>query len=338
MDERVLFDRFHAALDVEPRPGAFDRLRAAMNDNPAVAHRRPAFRMRFTKMGLRITAAVAVAAIVIALVVALVAGRHGPVSSVPAGADEKAVAAYRSMIQHDYKVMDASTSQHCDTIADTGCADAIARVLPTLAKWVSDMQAFQTPARYKTVDALLRDHLVQVENDLNAAIRFQKAGDSAGFALAMNAALYERAYIDPATFAIEGQYSNTVGSYHDALAVVMKNTLNCVGGTPGPADLACQHLTSASCSLSAIASCQNDVQNASTQIEGYVLAFVQFQPPASVAREVAQLQADFVQADTGLLGVTQALLNRSSDGIVSSTSAYTSAIGSIESDMTAANG
>lgn len=338
MDERVLFDRFHAALDVEPRPGAFDRLRAAMNDNPAVAHRRPAFRMRFTKMGLRITAAVAVAAIVIALVVALVAGRHGPVSSVPAGADEKAVAAYRSMIQHDYSAMSASTSQHCDTIADTGCAGAIARVVPTLGKWVTDMQAFHTPARYATVDALLRHHLVQAANDLNAAVGFQKANDSAGFDLAMNGALYERAYIDPATFAIEGQYSNTAGSYHDALAAVMKNTLNCVGGTPGPADLACQHLTSASCSLSAITSCQNDVQNASTQIQGYALALVQFQPPASVASKAAQLQADFVQADTALLGVTQALLNRSSGGIVSSTSAYASAIGSIQSDMAAANG
>ena len=30
MDEQILFDRFHEALETEPRPGAYERMRLAI--------------------------------------------------------------------------------------------------------------------------------------------------------------------------------------------------------------------------------------------------------------------------------------------------------------------
>ena len=38
---------------MEPRPGAYERLRASMKSQPVPRQRRPVFRMRWTKMGLR---------------------------------------------------------------------------------------------------------------------------------------------------------------------------------------------------------------------------------------------------------------------------------------------
>ena len=89
MDERFLFERFHEALDMEPRPGAYDRLRTSMKSQPVPPQRRPVFRMRWTKMGLRLTAAVAAVVIAIALVAAFLATHHAPVGIAPAGSDPK---------------------------------------------------------------------------------------------------------------------------------------------------------------------------------------------------------------------------------------------------------
>ena len=98
MDERAVFDRFHEALDLEPRPGAYERFRADFT-NPSVASRRPVFQLRFSRMGLRIAAALAVVAIAIALVAGYVA-THRSTSGVPATHTQNATtspAAHSSM-------------------------------------------------------------------------------------------------------------------------------------------------------------------------------------------------------------------------------------------------
>jgi hypothetical protein len=83
MDERFVFDRFHEALELEPRPGAYERFRADFMKPSVAAKRRPVFQLRFAKMGLRIAAALAVVAIAIALVAGYVA-THRSTSQVPA--------------------------------------------------------------------------------------------------------------------------------------------------------------------------------------------------------------------------------------------------------------
>ena len=107
MDEQILFDRFHEALEMEPRPGAYERMRFAMTNRPIALKGRPAFRMRWSKMGLRIAAGVTAAVIVIAVAAAFIAAHRGPVGSAPAGQDPN-VKAYRDMIALDYNAMAAS--------------------------------------------------------------------------------------------------------------------------------------------------------------------------------------------------------------------------------------
>jgi hypothetical protein len=83
MDERAVFDRFHEALELEPRPGAYERFRVDFTNPSVAAKRRPVFQLRFSRMGLRIAAALAVVAIASALVAGYVA-THRSTSQVPA--------------------------------------------------------------------------------------------------------------------------------------------------------------------------------------------------------------------------------------------------------------
>jgi hypothetical protein len=69
IDEQRVFERFHAALDVQPQPGAFDRLRAALAMG-SVRSRRRRLVAPFPHPGLTVAAGL----LAVLLVVALVAG------------------------------------------------------------------------------------------------------------------------------------------------------------------------------------------------------------------------------------------------------------------------
>ncbi len=114
MDERTLFDRFHEALEIEPRPGAYERMRFAMTNHPVALKRRPALRIRWSRMGLRVAAVVAAGLIAIAFGAAILAGHRGPVGSVPAGQDPN-VKAYQAMISSNYNALTNLDSLGCNT-------------------------------------------------------------------------------------------------------------------------------------------------------------------------------------------------------------------------------
>ena len=338
MDERVLFDRFHEALDTEPRPGAYERLRTAMKNQPAARQRRPAFRMRWTKMGFRVAAALTAAVIAIGLVAAFLATHHASVGMTPAG-DEKNVKAYREMMAGDYNAMNASTSDNCNTIDDKLCAAAIGRVVPRLQSWLDDLTAFRTPAQYAVLDAQLRLHLKEVIVELNSAVMFQKANDQRGFALAMSAALYERGWMDPATFTITGTYAKVAGSHQDAVNVARQALLNCMNSTPAPADFGCSHLAAGeSCAGAAAAQCEDDVQAAATQLEMFLVGLTQNPAPSSLRVKDAKLQADLARADTALLEITDAILHEDATRLQTSRNAYVIAINDANGDASLANG
>jgi hypothetical protein len=64
-------------------------MRLAMINRPVALMRRPAFQMRWSKMGLRFTAAaIAAALIAIAVIGVFLVARHGPVGIAPAGGQE----------------------------------------------------------------------------------------------------------------------------------------------------------------------------------------------------------------------------------------------------------
>src|SRR5260370_24258780 len=100
MEERTLFDRIPEALDVEPRRGAYGRLRTALASKRVKPQRWPAFPMRSPKLGLRLAAVMTVVVLAIAAAAAFlvthpVADRKTPAHS------ERAIAPYKLSL-YDY--------------------------------------------------------------------------------------------------------------------------------------------------------------------------------------------------------------------------------------------
>jgi photosystem II stability/assembly factor-like uncharacterized protein len=66
IDERQLFERFHTALDVEPRPGAFDRLQTALVQSEAPRRPQGWFTVTLPQMSIRLLAGVLVVLLAVA--------------------------------------------------------------------------------------------------------------------------------------------------------------------------------------------------------------------------------------------------------------------------------
>ena len=312
VDERALFDRFHDALDIEPRPGAYERLRTNLTSQPVALRRRPAFRMRFSKMGLRMVAALAAVLIAIALIATFITVHNRAVGGIPAA--DPHVKAFRALIVDDYSAMNASTSNHCGTIDDTGCAAAVVPVDHALQKWADDIAAFpKVPAQYQFVALALHAHLLDAITDLNSAVAFQKTGDAAGFDLAMGGALYQRAWIDPASFFIEGTFQGAAFSAAEAIANAKRAVLGCVGTSPGPDVLSCSRLIQYEvCDGAKKSVCEADVEDAQTLVQRSLIDLAR---NSDSDPYYARLQNDLTMADGGLIGIHDALLHGDSAGV-----------------------
>lgn len=331
MEERTFFDRFHEALDIEPRPGAYERLRTELTRKPVALKRRPAFRMRFTKMTLRLTAAVAAVLIAIALIATFVAVHNHPVGVVPA--TDANVKTFRALIVADYNAMNASTSNHCGTIDDAGCAAALVPVIAALQKWADDINAYpNTPAQYKLLASALRVHVLSVIKDSNAAIAYQKAGDAADFDFAMRGTFYQRAWVDPASFAIEGTYQGGAPTYSQAVAAAKRAIQGCMSSTPGPYVLGCNHLQQYEpCDGAQKQVCEADLENTETLIE-QSLVDTALNPSSKTS--YLQLQQDLGSADAGLLAIREVLVNRGDSGDLNiAQTAFSKAMNAAEFDV-----
>jgi hypothetical protein len=157
--------------------------------------------------------------------------------------------------------------------------------------------------------------------------------------MAMNAAVFERAWIDPTSFTITGSYPHVAGSYHDAVSLARRSLDACINGTPAPNDLACQSLASAqACVNTSAQTCESDVQNAAAQIQTFLIALVQDPAPSALAAKAAQLQTDLVAADTALLAITDALLHGDSAKSEAARGAYIEAVSAADGDAILAAG
>lgn len=335
MDEQGLFERFHQALDVEPRPGAYERLRSEITSKPDALRRQPAFRMRVPEMGVRMAALLAVVAVLImAMAAAFVATHHSPVGSVPAQPDP-ATRAYSALVQADYGRMTSATSpSSCVTILDPTCAASVAAANTAFQHWIDDLNGFgKTPAQFATIDGQLRRHLSQVIVDLNAVVAFQRANDGEGFALASSAAAYERAWVDPATFTIEGSYPKVSASYHDAVSLARLSLDACVKFAPSPADLGCTKVfDTPSCLSFGALNCEIYIQGAATELQTLLIGLLQNVPSSGLVAKDAQLRADLALADTDLLKLTVAVLDGNPELTVSGQQAFNAAIVAADND------
>jgi len=188
-------------------------------------------------MGIRVAAALAAAVLAVAVGAAILAVHHGPLGSTPGGADPN-VKAYQAMISSNYNAMvdQDSLGGSCVGINDAGCETILNAAVPVYQKWVSDLTAFQTPARFAILDGMLRRHLNDKITELTAIVAYQKTGNANGFTLAQVGDFYEREWLDPAVSTIEGSYPRVAGSYTDAVAVAKQSLEGCINQAPGPAD------------------------------------------------------------------------------------------------------
>jgi len=209
--------------------------------------------------------------------------------------------------------------------------------VPTLQKWVSDLSSFKTPVSFVAIDGELRRHVSEGVTELNAAVAFQRAHNENGFNLAMNSAYYERAWMDPAVFTIEGTYPKVAGSFRDAANLAKQGLEGCVNSSPGPGDLACQRLSSTNeaCTGSAAQSCESDVQSAGTRLQEFVIGLTQNPAPSGLTANARQALPDLAAADSALVAITDALLSGDPVKVNASESAFASAIATASGDLSA---
>ena len=263
-------------------------------------------------MGFR---AAAVTAVVIAI--ALIAGflavrQYWPVGTVPAVQDQR-VTAYRTMIQSEYQEMDASTSNHCNTIDDTGCEVAVRPVVAALQKWVDHMDSFQTPPQYAVLDLQLRRHLKELIVELNAAVAFQKSNDEKNFKLAMDAALYERGWINHPILFINGYVPDARrpgNSPDEAFNIAKQELVGCLSGQAGINSIGCGKLARhpSSCLGAKAEDCQAYVKDAETQMQNLMITLMTKPPSPDQATKFSKLLGYLAEADTALLAITDAIL------------------------------
>lgn len=336
MDERTLFDRFHEALEMEPRPGAYERMRFAMTNRPVALKSRPALRIRWSRMTLRVAAVLAALVIAIAFGAAILAGHRGPVGSVPAGQDPN-VKAYQYMTSSNYDALAALDSLGCNTasIRDASCETYVNAAVPVLQKWVSDLGSFHTPARLTVFDGLLRRHLNDEITELKAVAAYQKTNNVKGFTLAHVGQFYEREWVHPAVSTIEGSYPTVAGSYHDALSLARQSLNGCATGAPGPGGVACAQLSHQLCDTIGDQACANDAYVSGAQIQTFLIGLLQNPAPSALAAKDRQLQSDLAQVDTDLLAVTDAVRSGDSAAVSSAEVSYAQAISVANADIIA---
>lgn len=321
MEQRNVFDRFHEALDVEPRPGSYERMRLALTTAPVTLQRRPAFRMRFTRMGFRVAAALVAAVVVVVALVAYLSLHHTTVGTTPAqhGPDLRP---YQALIARDYaKTYASEGTGHCNSFADAGCPTVIARVNGNLQTWLDDLGTFSAPSTLTEVDAMLRAHLAEAMYAGNIAIAAQKTGNAALFDAALSAHLDVRAFIVGIAPAIGDTQVVAARRYSSNV----QDQAGLLGSCTPCAKYATPPVT---CAQADLPNCVNDVVAVDAQIYQFELAIVQTAAPSALATKDASLQKDIVDTDAALLAMIRA-------GLAGDANAFNRAAGPVPDAMAA---
>lgn len=327
MDERLLFERFHEALDVDPRPAAYERMRNALIAKTSTPRRRAVFQMRWTRMGFRLAATVVLVAIAATVAYVFVSTHREAQNNVPAGSDSRTVA-YRQMLLADDTQMGASTSNHCHDISDTGCAAAVARVNATLQHWLDDLSRAQTPSQYRIVDAQLRLHISAAMAELNEGAAAVNTRQQDVLNAAIAAAQIERGWIDSVVGSIaQGRVAAT--SVYTDFVRAEKSALD--------ACPECQQATahaSISCTRSAITTCQALAGVVEGALQGFQVGVIRYAAPPTLSAKDQQLQSDLATASTATLAMARAALSGDQARFDSARASLTSALLAVDVDST----
>ncbi len=220
MEERTLFDRIHEALDVEPRPGAYERLRTALASKRVKPQRWPAFPMRSPKLGLRLAAVMTVVVLAIAAAAAFlvthpVADRETPADS------ERAIAAYKLMLYDDYiKIPDPAIESVCFGNQFAACDADVSVRIPVVNQIQNDLNRLEPPARFAVAVGQMRRHNALQLTRLNAVLAASRAQDAAGMDRSVAAVVSGRPWMDAMFTGLLQGTAAQVGSFQRAVVLV----------------------------------------------------------------------------------------------------------------------
>lgn len=304
MDEHMLFERFHQALDVEPRAGAYDRLRIALAHNPVMPQRWSVFSMSWPKMGLRLAAVMAIVVIVIAAAAAFLATHRVADNNAPADS-EHGIAAYKLAVSNDNtKVQTAAATWSCNGGSQFAACEADAsRMLPLANQFVDDLNRVHPPARFAVAHAQLRLHVAAQNSRSNALLAASQVHDAAAVDRELAAIQGETgwAWVQAMVSSILSSRQGTVASYVANIRSEKLGLEACVACL----DLAGQNQYS--CTGSQASTCQDLVTNTAIEVKTFQDAVVQVAAPRSLMAKDNRMQLDLAKADTALVAMVDAV-------------------------------
>ena len=327
MEERVLFDRMHDALDIEPPAGAYERMRIALAKSPAKPHGWPVFRMKGSKMGFRLAAGFALLVLVGAIVAAYLAVHNATSSRIPAGSGQ-AIAAYQNQVNVDGQNANATWSAPCDTTTHTGCQGDATRAIVALQRWLDDLNRSEPPARFLVVDAQLRLHISGSIAGLNALLAASQANDSNGMDRAYLLAVDGRVWTDAVVPSIVSSKQVTAAAYTNSVRAQSSTLTSCAD---------CQVLAGQSqidCSQNQT-TCQYLLDGPEGLISHFQSTLVAFAAPDSLSAKDTRLQQDLGRADSALTAMRAALSTGDQAGFNAGRVSLRSALAAVTLDAAA---
>jgi hypothetical protein len=327
MDDRVLFDRMHDALDVEPPAGAYERMRIALSKSPARPSGWPVFRMRWSKMAFRLAAGLTLLVLVGAIVAAYVAAHNATSSRIPAGSSQT-IAGYQSLVGADDTKANNTWSAPCDTAQHSGCQSNATRALVALHQWLDDLNRSEPPARFLVVDAQLRLHISGSIAGLNALLAASQANDSNAMDRAYLLAADGRGWTDTVVPSIVSSKQVSAADYTNSVHAQSTYLTGCAS---------CQVLAGQSqidCSQDQT-NCQNLLDGAEGVVANFQSAVAAFAAPDSLSAKDTRLQQDLASADSALIAMRASLLTVDQAGFNAGRVTLRSALAAVSVDTAA---
>jgi len=325
MDDMNLFDRFHAAFDVAPPAGGFERLRRELSNHRPDRRGRPAFHMRWNKMGLRLAAVVTVAVIAIALAAAYLAGQHLLTGAVPAGSNGS-VAAYQSLVRADGDAFMALPF-YCGNIDNPGCPSDLAAHISVLQKWSADLKAFRTPQQFTVIDGQMQHHVGALIHKLTLASSAMSTSNSDLFSTATTTANDDRSWLGMVATAISQSHMASTSNYTSLIQAEGQLVRDCAS---------CQDLaapTGMSCTTLLDTLCPHDLSLAVATNAHVEADIIQTGAPTQLAGRDATLQLDAAVADDALIQMETALVDGDASALKKGQLAYQDAMVAISTDL-----
>jgi hypothetical protein len=241
------------------------------------------------------------------------------------------IKAYQALMLSDDTTMGASTSNHCNTVQDTGCPAAVARVVTTLQAWLDDLNRFQTPARFATIDAQMKRHLTAVISYLNFAAAANVAKNQSGEDRSIAAAINEKDWVDDVASSVAESRPAAVAIYTGLVRFGKAALDSCAS---------CQLLAGQSqlnCVGAVVTDCDSLVTDAAIQVRTFQTGLVQDAVPTVLSAKDSQLQSDLATSDTALITMMGALLTSDQSGFNGGRSSLQRSMAAVDADATAAS-